>query len=315
MKIMKTFSVILSAAFILLCFGCSKSGNSADVQEETTPILDILSDEQIEYLTEKLLFTTSAISDMSYEGVNYHLLGTGLELYNPSSGIEVNGLDYTVDKEPDYENIKPESGRKITYEEAYAIRLKEKEMRAEDFLKYEFICNSDKENVYGFFVPLEGYDDTYVRFSVRTDGRNIHMSTPLFIYKKSLFGSGGLTFSILYDTLDFEDFFKDNKHTNEGSLLIGIRYGSVTPTSLVLKVRNYTEKKFKCNKSFDIYRGEGDSKVLLEEFSVKTKEKHTQDKRTSTSIYLTFGSDKGLEPGIYTIVLDDGVFEGSFEVK
>ena len=310
---MKKYCVILLAFFALVFTACAKNGTNTDGKAETTPILDILSDEQIEYLTEKLLFTVDAISDMSYEGVNYQLLGTGLELYNPTSGIEVNGLDYTLDKEPDYENIKSGSDRRITYEEAYAIRLKENDMRAEDFLEYEFICKSDKENVYRFFIPLEDYEDTYVSFSVRTDGRNIHMSTPYFFYTKSL--SNGSTFSILYDTLLFKDYFKDNKHTNDGSLLIGIRYGSVTPTSIVLKAYNYTQKNFKCNKSFDIYKGEGDDKELLEEFSVKTREKYTLETRTSGSIYLTFGSDKGLEPGIYTIVFGDGILEESFEVK
>ncbi|MBD5157416.1 MAG: hypothetical protein HDT13_07275 [Butyrivibrio sp.] len=48
---------------------------------------------------------------------------------------------------------------------------------------------------------------------------------------------------------------------------------------------------------------------------MKTKEKHTQEKQSLRSIYLTFGSDKGLEPGIYTIVFGDGILEESFEVK
>lgn len=311
---MKKYCLIL-LVFLALVFitACAKNGTNTSGEAETTPILDILSEEQIKYLTEKLFFTTDIISDMSYEGVNYHLLGTGLELYNPTSGVEINGVDYMANEELDYKNLKSESDRKITYDEAYAIRLKEKEMRAEDFLKYEFICNSDKENVYRFFIPLEDYDDTYVSFSVRMDGRNIHMSTPYFFYTKSL--SNGSTFSILYDTLLFKDYFKDNKHTNEGKVLIGIRYNSATPTSIVLEAYNYTQKKFKCSKSFDIYKGEGVDKELLEEFSVKTKEKHTQDKRTSASIYLTFGSDKGLEPGIYTIVFGDGILEESFEVK
>ena len=310
---MKKYCVILLAVLAIVFTSCTKNNTNTGGGEETTPILDILSDEQIEYLTEKLLFTMDAISDMSYEGVNYQLLGTGLELYNPTSGIEVNGLDYTLDKEPDYEDIKSESDRRITYDEAYAIRLKENDMRAEDFLEYEFICKSDKENVYQFFIPLEDYGATYVSFWVRTEGLNIHMSTPYFFYSETL--SWGNAFSILYDTLEFKNFFMNNKHSNNGSLLIGIRYNSVTPTSMALEVHNYTLKKFKCNKSFDIYKGEGSDKELLKEFSVKTKEKHTQDKKTSTSIYLTFGSDKGLEPGIYTIVFGDGILEESFEVK
>ncbi|MBD5157417.1 MAG: hypothetical protein HDT13_07280 [Butyrivibrio sp.] len=167
---MKKYCVILLAVLAIVFTSCTKNNTNTGGGEETTPILDILSDEQIEYLTEKLLFTMDAISDMSYEGVNYQLLGTGLELYNPTSGIEVNGLDYTLDKEPDYENIKSGSDRRITYDEAYSIRLKENDMRAEDFLEYEFICESEKENVYMFFIPLEDYEDTYVRFSVRTDG-------------------------------------------------------------------------------------------------------------------------------------------------
>lgn len=312
---MKKYCVILLTLLALAFTACAKNGANTGGEAETTPILDMLSEEQLEYLTEKLFFTTDAISDMSYEGVNYQLLGTGLELYNPTSGVEVNGLDYTADKEIDFENLKPESGKKITYEEAYAIRLKEKDMRAEDFLKYEFLCTKEKENVYRFMVPLEDYDEAYVEFSVRTDGLNIHMSTPHFTHTNDpsvLTGSG---FSILYDTVFFKDFFKDDKHTNEGSLLIDIRYNSATPTSIVLIVYNGTSKKFTCNKSFNIYKGEGDGKELLEEFSVKTKEKLVMAKGISGSLYLTFGSDRGLEPGIYTIELDGGIFEGSFEIK
>ncbi|MCM1308589.1 MAG: hypothetical protein NC223_08325, partial [Butyrivibrio sp.] len=294
---MKKYCAILLILFALAFTACAQNANTGS-EAETTPILDILSEEQIKYLTEKLFFTTDAISDMSYEDVNYQLQGTGLELYNPTSGVEINGLDYTVDEEIDYKNLESKADKKITYEEAYAIRLKEKEMRAEDFLEYEFIRKSDKENVHLFFIPLEGYEDTYVRFSIKTEGCNIHMSTPHFFHSKSL--SVGNTFSILYDTLLFEDYYKDNKYTNEGDVLIGIRYNSVTPTSLILNVHNFTQKKFKCGKSFKIYKGEGDGKELLEEFSVKTREKHTQEKRTAASIYLTFGSDKGLEPGIYT---------------
>lgn len=89
---MKKYCVILLAVLAIVFTSCTKNNTNTGGGEETTPILDILSDEQIEYLTEKLLFTVDAISDMSYEGVNYQLLGTGLELYNPTSGIEVNVL-------------------------------------------------------------------------------------------------------------------------------------------------------------------------------------------------------------------------------
>lgn len=315
---MKKYTIILLIILVFALSGCSKNSRNSEVQTEP-PILELLSEEQLKYLTEELFYTTDAISKMSYEGLNQHLLGTGLELYNPSSGVERYGLDYVPEKEIDFGALKSESDKKITYDEAYAIRLKEDKMRIEDFLDYEFYAALESGNKYMIALPVDGYDDTYVRFTVSVEGESIHMSVPLFFYSRDWEPLGasmaGSVFSILYDTLDFEDYFKNDKHTNEGSLLIGIQYSSVTPKSMVLNINNYTDKQFKCGKGFNIYRGKGADKELLEDFSVKTKEKHEQPANTKSMLPIRFGSDNSLEPGIYTIVLDDGIFEETFEIK
>lgn len=315
---MKKYLVIFLLMLTFAFSGCARSDKETSAQEETTSVLEILSEEQLDYLTEKLMFTEDAIAYMDYESVNWNLLGTGLELYNPSSGVEINGLDYIPEENIDFETLKPESDRKITYEELYAIRLKEKNMRVEDFLEYYFGCVKDSDNKFIIKLPLEGYDDTYALFGVTVNGEKLHMSVP-HIYCSPLMSMestfrGGSVFSVLYDSYDFKAFFKDNKKEFE-DVVFGIQYSSVTPRSMVLTVKNYTSKSFKCNKSFEIYKGEGDSKELLKEHSVKTKENLKLDANTSSRIDISFGSDKDLEPGVYTIVLDGGVFEDRFEVK
>lgn len=315
---MKKYLVIFLLALTFAFSGCARSDKETSAQKETTSVLEMLSKEQLDYLTEKLMFTEDAIAYMDYESVNWNLLGTGLELYNPSSGVEINGLDYIPEENIDFETLKPESDRKITYEELYAIRLKEKNMRVEYFLEYYFGCVKESDNKFIIKLPLEGYDDTYAVFGVTVSGEKLHMSVPRIYYSRSMSLEsailGGSVFSILYDSYDFKAFFKDNKKQFD-EVILGIQYSSVTPKSMVLTVINYTDKNFKCNKSFEIYKGEGGEKELLKDYSVKTKENFKLDAHTSSRIDIAFGSDKDLEPGIYTIILDGGVFEDRFEVK
>lgn len=40
---------------------------------------------------------------MNKESVNWNLLGTGFELYNKTSGVEINGVEYIVDNSYDYQ--------------------------------------------------------------------------------------------------------------------------------------------------------------------------------------------------------------------
>lgn len=40
---------------------------------------------------------------MNKESVNWNLLGTGFELYNKTSGVETNGVEYIADNSYDYQ--------------------------------------------------------------------------------------------------------------------------------------------------------------------------------------------------------------------
>ena len=229
--------VIYLFLLALLLTGCH--ANNINQEEMTTcDVGNILNDEQLKYLTEELHYTKDALSYMSYESLNFELLGTGLELYNQSSGVEKNGIDYICDQETDWENLKCEREDLITYEELRQIRMKEKEIR-------------------------------------------------------------------------FEDFVKNGSYTNAGHLLIGIQYTSVTPESMVLKIINYTEDKFMCSDSIEIYKGNDTTGSPI----VKSEEKGeiSVDSKHWSNVPVSFGAK--LEPGQYTIVYGEDVFSATFEVK
>lgn len=57
---------------------------------------------------------------MNKESINWNLLGTGLELYNKTSGVEVNGVEYIADNSYDYQKSN-DIDRKITFDEAVKI--------------------------------------------------------------------------------------------------------------------------------------------------------------------------------------------------
>ena len=167
---MRKIILMIVAAFILTA--CSNS----NVLEETTTeyekiSMDILSKEQIKYLTEEAGYTTDSISNMSYEGVNWHLLGTGLELYNPSSGVEKYGIVYNADIDFDYTSDS-DSEKKITMDEVYAIRAKEKNIRVEDMEGYLYDVEMQETGYYKLYAPIDEYVETYLvmAYRINNDG-------------------------------------------------------------------------------------------------------------------------------------------------
>lgn len=150
--------ILLLLATAVMMTGCGlKSGSTAkseamspdDPMNKPANLYESLSDEQKKYLEETFEYNEEAINECSYESLNKKLLGTGLELYNQSSGVEVFGLEYKLDESVDkslygsyYINQECKSDKLITYDEALDIREKEKNMRLEDFLGYKYTVKS-----------------------------------------------------------------------------------------------------------------------------------------------------------------------------
>ena len=158
---------------LLVLTACeSKDNNSKkdieikDTKESvsTSDNYKMLTNQQKEYLS-SIGFEEDSINKMSYESVNYYLLGTGFELYNQSSGVEIFGISYKLtDKEKkqieDYQNDDGKTFhkdlKKITYKEAENIRGREKKIRLSHFLKYQgeirYIREKEK---FALFLPVE----------------------------------------------------------------------------------------------------------------------------------------------------------------
>lgn len=90
---MKKSIIFIAAIIFAICFtACGNSGEK-NTQTETTTNGIKLTEEQLEYL-KKLRSDITGIEYVSEEDLNRMLLGTGMEIYNPSSGVEVFGLEY-----------------------------------------------------------------------------------------------------------------------------------------------------------------------------------------------------------------------------
>ena len=77
----------------LLFTGCNRKTNEEPNKEKKVYNVE-LSEAQKKYLMNEQMTSEDALKYMDREGINWNLLGTGLELYNPTSGVEVNGLKY-----------------------------------------------------------------------------------------------------------------------------------------------------------------------------------------------------------------------------
>ena len=84
-------TVVLCCLALTLC-SCSKKNDESAKDD----VLKILSEEQKKYLNEEAGYTDDALKYMTKETINYYLLGSGLELYNKTKGVEKYGLTYEV---------------------------------------------------------------------------------------------------------------------------------------------------------------------------------------------------------------------------
>lgn len=297
---MRKIILMIVAVFILTA--CSNSNSS---REETTTeyekiSMDILSEEQIKYLTEEAGYTTDSISNMSYEGVNWHLLGTGLELYNPSSGVEKDGIVYNADIDFDYTSDS-DSEKKITMDEVYAIRAKEKNIRVEDMEGYLYDVEMQETGYYKLYAPIDEYVETYLvmAYRINNDG-TIKMLVPHFAC-----GEDKSLFSIYYDQTMFNAYNEYGEDAYEDKVYFGIQYSSVTSKSLVLQLFNYKETDYSYKGKLVIYDENNEECMKIDaDYSVKLK----------TSSIFSVKFDKELEKGKYTIIIGED-YSLDFEVN
>jgi len=291
----------LGVIFTCVLTLCSCSEEGVDIHEKSwlgddKGHYDILTEEQIAYLTEEQRYTKDRLELMSYEAINWELRGTGLELYNQSSGIEVYGLSY-VEEEPIA--TVSDSDELITFEEVVTIRKKGNDLRLNDFAKYKYtlIDKADSKSLrYEMHIPIEGYKDTYVEIIYdydEADSRVINMKVPFVRYDCK--NGSDAAFSILYDREDIIQFFENEpKYTDKDKVYIGVAYSTVTENSLVLSVNNNSSKDCKLIYKYELYEiTSGEEKLIAsaegDEYVLK-----------SMWIYheaIDFGEDVKLEKG------------------
>lgn len=231
----------------------------------------ILTEEQKAYLAEYELIDEERLKDYSYEGINWNLMGTGMELYNPTSGVEKFGVTYETTEEI---SEKSDSEQLITYEELFAIRLKDEEMRLDDFMvyKYEVIENEYNPETGVMRLPLDGYENMYVDIIFSwIDDKHIKMKEPYIRHDKK--GSSDSVFSVLRGQALFQIYSEiEPKYTMVGKPLIYIEYGSVTENKFAVEVTNSTEIDLNWDKSYELYEiVNGDEKLITSFKGKKTK--------------------------------------------
>lgn len=313
---MKKFYLLILMIIPLMLTACGKNVSDETGTKETesdgSSILHSLTKEQLNYLTEGEQLSEDAIALMDYESVNWYFLGTGMELYNQSSGVEKNGVTYDCEEGVDYTNPESVNDKKITLEELYDIRCKEDKMRLEDFMEYEFLIKAidADNNRYSMQVPLEEYQNTYAEINYKIkDDNTIYMRAPVLSYHVS--DTESKTFSIYYDKATYTAFFENGDYSYDNKLYFGIQHSSVTGKSLVLQIFNNTEDEYSLNDSFEIYKITDGEKELLKDYSYTTEDV-TQIKKQTWSIHpVKFPSETKLDKGEYVIAFgsndDDSV--------
>ena len=256
---MKYFCWILILGVSVLSCGCSyikKSSIEEFPSEKFASDNELLDESALTSLQREYLenekgyhFEDSDIYNYTYEETNYLLLGTGLELYNPTSGVEKNGIYYETTNADFYKNPVCESKEKITFEKLYNIRLKDVNIRLEDFMEYEYEFTAHKDGSYTLDLDIS---DTVGMLRVRytIDGNTVHISSMLI----------DETYSILYDRYLYEYNWQNGvtklpSDTGEIKNLLGGVYGTQTADSVDIIIwqnesgRTYTD-------SYALYEGE-----------------------------------------------------------
>lgn len=185
---MKKSIIFIAAIIFAICFtACGNSGEK-NTQTETTTNGIKLTEQQLEYL-KKLRSDITGIEYVSEEDLNRMLLGTGMELYNPSSGVEVFGLEYNKKSGFDY-LAASDSNKKMTLSDVRKFRNKEKEMRIEDLTEYAYTVSEktlnnsgEKSIIYELDAPITDYENTYMKIWFEIKDDKIKMQVTELIYK------------------------------------------------------------------------------------------------------------------------------------
>lgn len=303
---------ILMGLTVALLVGCKDVEVTdkpiVDWTEEETGFYELLSEEQMAYLEKDAdsFYTEDILNEMSYESLNSLFLGTGLELYNQSSGVEKFGIDYVYDESVDvslygdyYKTIQNNSDELITLEEAYNIRDKEKNIRLEDFLHYKFEIEHIDTGSNDFYFPVDNLQDVYIYIKVSEENNKVHMYTPFLAFGKyggkcSLQYERELIDAIIYE----EPFYEES-----GKQVSYIRYGSVTNKFFVLCVKNYQEDEdILYDSSHLLYKNENGSYVEIPEYAFESDNIQKINKNSWSEITVNYSSEgKSLDSGKYMI--------------
>ena len=339
--------IVKKIIFLFLSFGllmltaCSNkkiSGGEITTKSETpsdSGYYDTLTAEQIEYLNTYCFMDEDEINRLTYIELVNIFLGSGLEMYNQTSGVYRFGIKYCLyDTNPEiseesygsyYSTLGDEEGKQqITIDEAYKIVEKEQNIRLEDFLQYEYIreCKTEEDDVcYRLYLPVSDYKNVYVCTSyTEGDDGSIWILYPRFAYK-------GESDSYYY-VFDFyyRDYYKDycfSCISDEGEMDFpdeyvygGYMWGTATDSLLMLEYCYGSKEKVNINKSFSIYKmidgneeliGEYKTSDSLEDKSPGTKDidgKNVEfwwdDQFVYLDLTLATNGEK-LEPGTYLI--------------
>ncbi len=257
---------------------------------------------------------------MTYEELNWQLIGTGLELYNQSGGVERYGVTYNYPEYVDasqygtyYHKIEcTNSEKQITLEEADAIRAKELDMRLDDFLEYSYIKVILENNALRFYLPLADYKNVYVSVQVKEfeDG-TIKMNAFLTYKEASIF-------SLLYEQEMMKGFVSEPVGTFENKLIPFVHRATVTNKSVVVCFWYQSLEDATFYETYELYKVENDKDVFIAER--KEAEETTLESFIELRPVTFFEDDTVLEPGEYKLVY--GTYENGdtvgtmyFEVK
>ena len=259
---MKKSIIFIAAIISAVCFTACGNVDLNNTQIETTTNGIKLTEEQLEYL-KNLNGDITGIEYVSEEGLNRMLLGTGMELYNPSSGVEVFGLEY--DKKSGFDYLAAsDSDKKMTLSDVRKFRNKEKEMRIEDLTEYAYtvsekILNNsgEKSIIYELDAPVTDYENTYMKIWFEIKDDKIKMQAPQLVYRNEAEGQT-TAFSINYNPMPIESFFENNDYSFENKMIVSVQYSSPRKKSIVLIAMNWTDYDYHFSGIWDIYKADSD---------------------------------------------------------
>lgn len=298
-------TLIIATAMLTLVMavtGCKSSKEQKETEGSTTGTNEIvasLTSEQRTYLAEEEMLSDYALSEMSKEAINWYLLGTGLELYNTTSGVEKNGVVYDADSDYDY-TAQSESDKIMTMEDVKAFRDKDVDMRVEDLAGYSYTIEKKYGDtpVYTINAPIDGYDNTGMKVMFTIEDGKINMRVPYINYDCD--DGTSYTFSIKYDEADAKAFFED--YSLENKVIVDVVYTTVTDESLMLYVKNYTEDEVKFDGAYKIFLVDDNGDDIKEVMSGNT-EAYEIDAKNMSAIPVNF--EEKLDKGTYRIEYGD----------